>query len=361
MDYHMHHYIYESPASLRATLTDNESQIKTILQAGAKKKIDKVVLSGLESSFTAAAIAHPIFQIHCQYPVLLINSEEMGYYQDRWVDAHTLIISVSRSGERAAVIDTLKNANERGALIVAVTGVADGLLAQSAAITLLTREGPEITLPKTKSVVTCTAMLMCLGLAFSHAHDQQAAQRLQTLQHLAEPMEKTIRALDPQISAALPAIKQHKLINVVGTCSNHGVALEAAIKIQEAALIPTRGDSTAGLLQGPVGGLNADWLVVLLVMKEDLELSKQLLALVRDFRARSLVVCPQGLELEGLADHHIAIPDFDDPYLAGLVFLSAIQLLAYYLTVVRSLNPDKPKATDSILMSILPPGRQEPN
>jgi len=361
MAYQMLDYIYESPSALQATLDENDQIVASIVEQCRTRQVDKIILTGLGSSYTAAAMAHPLFQMHSRYPTLLINAEELGYYRERWLDAHTLVVSVSRSGERGAVIDAVHIAKAVGALAVAVTGVADSLLAQSAEITLHTREGAEVAFPKTKSVTACAAMLMRLGLAFCRAGDQAALPRLGRLQGMAPALEKTIRMLDEQIRALMPTIKDHRIVNVAGTCSNHGVALEAAIKIQEASLIPTRGDSTASLWQGPIGALNPDWLVVALVMREDLDLSRRLLTLVREFGAFGLAVCPPELDLEGLADHRLDISEWDDPYLAGLLYLPAVHLLAYHLTLARGLNPDKPQATDAVLKSILPPGRKEPD
>jgi len=361
MRYHMLDYIYESPAALYTTLAENESTLMAIMEECRNRQVDKIILTGLGSSYTAAAMAHPLFLVHSRHPALLINAEELGYYHQRWLDVRTLVVSVSRSGERGAVIDAMHMAKAAGALAVAVTGVADSLLAQSAEITLHTREGAEVAFPKTKSVTACAAMLMRLGLAFSGMDDQAAFARLDRLQGMAPDLERTIHTLDEQICAVLPAIKDRRIVNVAGTCSNHGVALEAAIKIQEASLIPTRGDSTASLWQGPIGALNSDWLVVALVMREDLDLSRRLLTLVREFGAFGLAVCPSGLDLEGLADHRLDIPDWGDPYLAGLLYLPAIHLLAYHLTLARGLDPDKPGATDAVLKSILPPGRKEPD
>lgn len=359
-DYHMLGYIHESPAALQATLQENQSDIRKIAAMAREKQINKVVLSGLGSSYTSAMMALPLFQRFCRYPTIVINSEEIAYYADRWLDEHSLVVVVSRSGERGAVVDTINLANQKGGLGVAVTGVADSLLAQNSKLSLITREGPEITFPKTKSVTACTGILLRLGLELVNENDQAAWGYLKQLDDLADMQHVTIQALEPQLKQLLPYIAGCKLLNVVGTCSNHGVALEAAIKVQEASYIPTRGDSTAGLLQGPVGALNQDWLVIALVMKEDLASSIELLKLVRQFGARSVAVFPQDLSVQDYCDHALVIPRAVDPYLAALVYLPAIQLLAYYWTVERGMNPDAPSSMDSILKSILPPGRQEP-
>jgi glutamine---fructose-6-phosphate transaminase (isomerizing) len=358
--YHMLNYIHESPVTLEKTFQVNQRTIQEIGQKTREMKVNKVVLSGLGSSYTAAMMAAPIFQQYCPYPTAVINSEETNYYAERWIDGQSLVVVVSRSGERGAVIDTLNLANQKGALAVAVTGVADSLLAQSSKLSLVTQEGPEITFPKTKSVTACAGIMMRLGLELADPENKKAQECLKNLLALPVLIEQATSAIESQLEPLKPMVKNCKLLNVAGTCSNYGVALEAAIKVQEASFIPTRGDSTAGLLQGPVGALNPDWLVLALVMPEDLPLSKELLRLVKQFNAHSIAVYPQGLELNDVCEYSIKIPERADPFLAALVYLPAVQLLAYFWTVERGMNPDEPSSMQSILKSILPPGRQEP-
>jgi len=358
--YHMLSYIHESPATLEKTLQVNQKTIQEMGQRARAMKVNKVVLSGLGSSYTAAVMAAPLFQQYCPYPTAIINSEEINYYAERWIDEQSMVVVVSRSGERGAVIDTLNLANQKGALAVAVTGVADSLLAQGSKCSLITQEGPEITFPKTKSVTACAGIMMCLGLELAEAENKKTQICLKNLLALPALIEKATKAIEPQLQTLMPVVKNCKMLNVAGTCSNYGVALEAAIKVQEASFIPTRGDSTAGLLQGPVGALNPDWLVLALVMPEDLALSLELLKLVKQFNAHSIAVHPQGIELNKVCEHSVKLPESVDPFLAALVYLPAVQLLAYYWTVERGMNPDEPSSMNSILKSILPPGRQEP-
>ncbi len=77
--YHMLDYIHESPDALQKTLLENEKLVEQISQKCRDMQIDKVVLSGVGSSFTSAMMAWPIFQTHCRFPTLVVNSEEANY------------------------------------------------------------------------------------------------------------------------------------------------------------------------------------------------------------------------------------------------------------------------------------------
>ena len=173
-DYHMIHYIHEAPSALERTLDSNEPSIQHIAERARKGEIRRVIVSGVGSSYTAAMIAAPVFTRFCPLPVHIFPSTELTPYLPALVDQHTLVVAVSRSGERGWVVDSFREAVSRGAIGVAITGRTDDLLAQSAPEVLVTGEGPEISFPKTKSVVTCAGLLVRLALALANPLDPEA-------------------------------------------------------------------------------------------------------------------------------------------------------------------------------------------
>ncbi len=358
--YHMIEYIHEGPKNLKDTLAENEDAVLSIARQVKARGINRVVLTGLGSSYTAAMMAAPLFYNHCPCPTLVVNSTESPYYAERWVDRHSLVVVVSRSGERGQVVDAVIDAQERGALAVAMTGVADSLLAEKSNLTLLTREGPEITFPKTKSVLCCAGLFMRLGLALASEQDKKARALLETLNSLPPLIEKTIQVIEPVLSSSTPILTQYDLLNVVGTASNYGVSLEAAVKIQEASYITVRGDSTSSLLHGPVGALSSKWLVMALVTAADQELSREMLGLVKKFGAYSFCVQSPDVDMAQYCDKVITLPQAVDPMLAALVYLPAVHLTAYYMAIARNMNPDAPSSMRDILDVIVPKGREEP-
>jgi glucosamine--fructose-6-phosphate aminotransferase (isomerizing) len=358
--YHMIGYIHEGPDSLRRTLDANEAALEYVAGQVRAAGIQRIVLTGVGSSYTAPMMAMPAFRYHCPVPTFITSGPELGYYALRWVNEQTMVIAVSRSGERGVVVDTLGDASNRGAFTVAVTGVGQSLLAKKADLALVTAEGPEKTWPKTKSVVTATGLLMRLALALAKPEDEEAAQRLHWLLHAPQAMSATIEQLEPALQALLPSIEAHELLAIVGTGANYGTAIEGAMKVMEASSIATRFDTTDGLLNGPVGGFDARWLVAALVTAVDRQQTVELLRVARGLGARSLCVCPPQLELNGLADYVLTLPQPPDALLGALLYLVPLQLLAYYWTVARGMNPDEPACQQAILDAVLPPGRQEP-
>lgn len=358
--YHMIEYIHEGPRALGRTLESNERPVAELVRKIRERGIDRLILSGVGSSHTASMMALPVMRCHVPIKVDVIPSTEFAYYDTRLIGPRTAVVVVSRSGERGWVVDAIDDAVRRGALAVALTGVADSLLAQHAQMTLLTQEGPEITFPKTKSVLVCAGLLMRLGLEFAGTKDPEANKRLLALSAAPVATAKVVAATDDAVRMLMPELSRHSTVMIGGTGSNHGVAMEGAVKLQETAYVTTLSDHTGNVFHGPLGPLDASWLIVPLIHAADSRLALQLLRLVRKFGAHSLSVVEPGIELEGLSDFVITLPERTDPLLAALSYLPTLQLLTYYWTLALNMNPDEPSVMRDMLDAMLPAGREEP-
>ncbi len=358
--YHMIEHIHEGPAALRRTLDAGEAPVAALLQLAQERGARRIVITAVGSSWTAAMMAAPVFHCHAALPVHFVPSTELGYYAPRLIDRDAMVLVVSRSGERGPVVEALRDAVRRGALGVAMTAYPESLLARQGQATLLTHEGPEVTFPKTKSVIASAGLLMRLGLALADPGDREAIERLAGLREAPAAAARAIVATEGPLRALLPSIQQHGLVAIVGTGGNYGVALEAGIKLQEAAYVPTMANDTGNLLFGALGAAGRQWLIVALVTAADLELSRTMLRTAGGLGARRLAIGAPGLDLEGCHDYVLTLPDAPDPLLAPLTFLPPVQLLTYYWAVARGLNPDEPSSMRAMLDAMLPPGREEP-
>jgi glutamine---fructose-6-phosphate transaminase (isomerizing) len=358
--FHMIEYIHEGPKALARTFDSNAKAIETLVGSMRERGINRLIVSGVGSSHTASMMAWPLMRYHVPFEVDVIPSTEFVYYGSRLIGPQTAVVVVSRSGERGWVVDAMKDAIGRGALGVAMTGVADSLLAQQAQVTLLTAEGPEITFPKTKSVLACAGLLMLLGLTLADRSDTEAVTRRQELLKTPALAEAVLPAAEEVIRNLMAELSKHSTVFMGGTGSNYGVALEGAVKLQETAYVTTLSDHTGNVFHGALGPLDKTWLIMPLIHRADLKLSLQLLRLVRKFGAHSFSIVEPGLELEGLSDHVLTLPNRVDPLIAALCYLPPLQLLTYYWTVARGMNPDEPSVMRDMLDAMLPAGREEP-
>jgi glucosamine--fructose-6-phosphate aminotransferase (isomerizing) len=358
--YHMLDYIHEAPESLKLTLEANEDLIERVGERVRRGEFQRIIMTAIGSSYTASVMAAPLFGFYSPVPIQVVESSEFSGLPSRLVNEKTLVIATSRSGERELVSDSLKEAVQKRAYGVAVTGVEDSLLAQHADLTIITREGPEITFPKTKSVVVCAGVLMRLALALGPPDDTTVNRRLLELKDMPAVLERTLEQVESDLQALLPTIQKSNLVAITGSGGIYGVALEAAIKVQEASCIPSYGYRTSAFLNGPVCAMSPEWLVICLMADKDKFLSQKVVGISRGRGACTLCIVQSGLVIGVRSDYCLTLPAKVDDLLAALVYLAPMQLLAYSLTVARGMNPDTPPSMNSILEAVLARGREEP-
>jgi glutamine---fructose-6-phosphate transaminase (isomerizing) len=358
--YQMLDYILQSPDALHRTLSSNEVEVERIANQVRSRNIQRIIITGVGSSYTAGMMALPLFMRVSLLPTFLLPSTEVAAYQPGLIDENTLILAVSRSGERGWVVDSFQEALRQGAMGVAITGNAEGLLAQNAPNLLVSSEGPEVSFPKTKSVVTLTGILARVALAMADPKDPIAATILRSLYEMPKLIGDNLQACKPQVQVLMPELHKYRTMMLAGTLSNFGAALEGSLKMQEASGLVVVGNETGNMLHGPWGINTPDVLVTLLVTEYDQTLSKGVLRLAENIGLKRLAIVEAGLDLGLIANYTITIPFKPERFLAGMAFLIPIQLLTYYLAVTNGLNPDTPANMNAVLRAMLPDGRQEP-
>ena len=359
--YHMIDYIHETGPVLQRTLVSNEEKIIQSVDQMRHKRIEQIILTGMGSSYTAAVMSFPLMRIHSTIPVHVIPSTELSYYFGSLINERAAVISISRSGERGWVVNGLNQSIKEGAMGIAVTGVPESFLARSAPIQWITQEGQESSFPKTKSVITCSGIMMRLALALSKPDNDSAQRNLDALRRMPEKISEIVSTLDTQVQEMISYIQEHSTFVICGTGSNYGTALESAIKLQETTDITSLSDDTGNFFHGPLAPLDANWLLIQLIHSSDLDLSVQLLDLAKRIGAHTLGITEKGLNIGDHSDRYLTLPVKVDKMMASLAYLPSIQLINYYLAVAMGKNPDRPEAAAAILDSILPPGHMEPD
>jgi glutamine---fructose-6-phosphate transaminase (isomerizing) len=356
-------YIREQPGSVAATLRSCQPGLAELRDAVARRQPEHVIVAGLGSSYTAAQMAAPLLRRCIPVPTVVTVATELGVDPGLRLGPGTLVVLVSRSGERGGIVDALTAARQAGAACAAVTAVESSLLAQQADLAIVTGEGPESTYAKTKSVTAAATAIMQLGLALS----QDAAERAlleAALARMPGLLAEGISDAEREIGRLAGWLGESQQALITGTAGNQGVAAEAALKLQEAAAVTAEWEETGNALHGAVSILGSSWLLVALTTGADYGLNRGLLGLSGRFGARRLAVAPPGLALDDLAEALIPVPATGnrlESLVAPLLFLPPVQLLTYHLAVGRGLNPDQPLFADVMLTAMLPPGREEPD
>ena len=354
---YMHKYIFENGRALARTLAQSQDGIDEVARKAAERGCKRIVLSGFGSSYTAAWAAKPAFDRFVEIPTFVLPANELGYYPEL-VDEDALVAILSRSGERKWIIEGMRVAEQQKAFTVAITGAANSLMAQRAARTALTAEGPEISFPKTKSVTSGIGLFLSLALAISTRPEAQSMR--ERLDDIPTVIDTTLAEVAERTEQLARQFGEHDRVIVGGTGGNTGIAMEFALTLQEAALVTTEWCDTGNLFHGPLCALDHRWLVVLMVTADDSEISSDTLDLVRSLGGKTLGVISSNSLLTVDPDDSLFVPEASDRIFSPLINLPVLQLLTYHWAVSRGVNPDAPPGSDRIIRALVPAGREEP-
>jgi glucosamine--fructose-6-phosphate aminotransferase (isomerizing) len=307
--------------------------------------IERVVLTACGTSWHAALIGEYMLEELARIPAEVEYASEFRY-RNPMVDARTLVIGISQSGETADTLAAIREAKRRGAPTLGIVNVVGSTIAREVSGGIYIHAGPEIGVASTKAFTCQVGALALLTLRLG---------RLRSLSVLqGREFVRALRKLPAQVagvlsrSAAVERIAEQfaRTPNALylGRGYNFPVALEGALKLKEISYIHAEGYPAAEIKHGPIALID-EMMPVVFIAPRDAVYSK-ILSNVQEVKARRgrviAVVTEGDHEINGLADHTFPIPETMDP-LTPLLSVIPLQLLAYYIAVRRGCDVDKPR------------------
>ncbi|MGH3358556.1 MAG: SIS domain-containing protein [Nocardioidaceae bacterium] len=301
-----------------------------------------VLLVARGSSDNAAVYARYLIETQCGLSASLAAPSVATHYAGRRDLSDTLVVSISQSGETEEIVATQAWAIARGGASVAVTNVGDSRLASDADLALVTRAGPELAVPATKSYLTQLVAMAVIASALAPTGGGLDAE----LARVPDEIEGQLGRTDP--AAALDLLEQAGDLLVTGRGIALGTALEVALKFEETCLRPVRGLSYADLRHGPIAIVDPD-VVAVLVAAGDGPLLGAMTVLAREMRERGASVLGVGgdAEFAGVCDVTLPGPRLPEP-VAPLGLIVPAQLTIEALARRLGLDPDAPRGLSKV-------------
>jgi len=250
-----------------------------------------------------------------------------------------VVVSVSQSGATAEIVETQEWARACGAATVGVTNVEGSPLADAADVALVTRAGPEVAVPATKSYLTQLVALAVLADALGEASLGDA---------LARVPAAVDELLHTDVDAAAQALATTDRVVVSGRGLLLGTALETALKMEETCLRPVRGYSYADLRHGPISVVSEGLLAVLVGAAEG-PLAEPMVDLVRDLHERGARVLGLGgtSDFADECDLHLPGPDLPET-VEPIASIVPAQLMIEQMARRLGLDPDNPRGLKKV-------------
>ncbi len=345
--------IYEQPKAIRETTTgrlakDDSGVILDELKwtKDDAAAIKKVAIVACGTAYHAGIVGKYYIEQLARIPVEVDVASEFRY-RAPLIDEHTLAIVISQSGETLDTLAALKEAKKLGARTLAVTNVVGSSIAREADQVIYTWAGPEIAVASTKAYTTQLIGMLMLAVYIASLRGAIGADRVREI-------IRGLKALPGQAHEILENVEPIKTfaqqygfcedVFFIGRSLDYAVALEGSLKLKEISYIHAEAYAAGELKHGTLALIIEGVPVIALATQYDVY--EKMLSNIKEVKARDAVVigvAMQGDEQIGkYVDHVISIPAADK-YLAPILTVIPLQLLAYYAAVTRGADVDKPR------------------
>ena len=344
--YYMLKEIDEQPTVMRKLIQayTNESGQVVVDPAIIKavQEADRIYILAAGTSYHAGFASKKMLEELTDTPVELGISSEWGYGMPL-LSKKPLFIFISQSGETADSRQVLVKANEMGIPSLTVTNVPGSTLSREADMTMLLHAGPEIAVASTKAYTAQIAALAFLAKAVGEANSNEKAKAFDLVHELsivAQSIESTLsekEVIDEKVRGLLETTRNAFYI---GRGQDYYVAMEASLKLKEISYIQCEGFAAGELKHGTIA-LIEDGTPVIALLSDPV--------LASHTRGNIQEVAARGAHVLTIAEENVA-KETDDlvltavhPYLSPISMVVPTQLIAYFATLHRGLDIDKPR------------------
>ncbi len=345
--------IFEQPKAVADTLIGRLSDNKQILldelhmskdEIGSLKKIT-VIACG--TAYHAGLVAKYAIEKWAKIPVDVEIASEFRY-RDPIIDAGTLVIAISQSGETMDTLMAVRHAKAAGGRVLAICNTNSSTIPRESDAVLYTHAGPEIAVASTKALLTQMIAVYLIALHLAQVNGALKDAEVETLYNelleLPGKIEQILETVEP-LRELTRGFAKNNIVLFLGRNVGYPVALEGALKLKELAYIHAEGFAGGELKHGPIALIDQGTPVIaILPAGHEHGLDEKMLSNIQEVRARGarvIVIAEEGAHVEG-AEHVIRIPVV--PALLQPVLATVpLQVFAYEMAVARGNDVDQPR------------------
>jgi glucosamine--fructose-6-phosphate aminotransferase (isomerizing) len=347
--------IYEQPKAVADTLLGRYDLTGALtldemrISEAELRTIDKIVVIACGTSFYAGLVAKYAIEHWTRIPCEVELASEFRY-RDPIVGPHTLVVSISQSGETADTLMAIRHAREQKAKVLAICNTNGSTIPRESDAVIYTHAGPEVGVASTKGFLTQLVACYLLGLYLAQVRGVKFGDEIATVMAELEAMPAAISGVLDDIGPVLELAAQFAnapSVLFMGRHVGYPVALEGALKLKELAYIHAEGFAAGELKHGPIA-LIQDQLPVFVVVPprgRDL-LHDKVLSNIQEIRARgakTVVLAEEDDdEVTPYADILIRLPKVST-LLQPLVAVIPLQIFACELATQKGHDVDQPR------------------
>ncbi|MFH9010629.1 glutamine--fructose-6-phosphate transaminase (isomerizing) [Streptomyces sp. NPDC017943] len=314
------------------------------------REIDKVVIVACGTAFHAGMIAKYAIEHWTRMPCEVELASEFRY-RDPILDARTLVVAISQSGETMDTLMALRHAREQGSKVLAICNTNGSTIPRESDAVLYTHAGPEVAVASTKAFLTqlvaCYLVALYLGQVRGTKWGDEIRAVIRDLSSISGAVEQVLGTMEPVRELARTLASKDTVL-FLGRHVGYPVALEGALKLKELAYMHAEGFAAGELKHGPIALIEEDLPVVVVVPspRGRSVLHDKIVSNIQEIRARgarTIVIAEEGDEaVVPYADHLIRVP-VTPTLLQPLVTTVPLQVFACELATARGNEVDQPR------------------
>lgn len=354
-DWFMRKEIYEQPKAVGDTLlgrydADGALRLDELRISPADlRRINKIIIVACGTASYAGLVAKYAIE-HWTRIACEVELAHEFRYRDPIVDANTLVVCISQSGETADSLMAIRHASEQGAKVLAICNTNGSTIPRESDAVIYTHAGPEIGVASTKGFTTQLVACYLLGLYLAQVRGtlfgDEIARLMAELEKMPQTLQQVLDGAEPVLKLAADFAEAPSVL-FLGRHVGYPVALEGALKLKELAYIHAEGFAAGELKHGPIALVDEGLPVFVVVPPQGRDLlHDKVVSNIAEIRARGALTVvlaeEDDTEIEPLADVWVRLPKVST-LLQPLVAVLPLQLFACELATKKGHDVDQPR------------------
>ena len=346
--------INEQPEAIRTTIMPRIKEGLPFLEecgitTETIKNFKNITIVACGTAMHAGMVGKYVIEDLARVPVNVDIASEFRY-RNPIVGEGDLVIIISQSGETADSLAAMRLAKQKGAKTLAIVNAKGSSIAREADMLIYTLAGPEISVPSTKAYITQLSVMYLfafeLALAKETISTAECKRLVSALTKTPEAVQYVIDNCEDTCKFVATKLVATDSLLYIGRGLDYALSMEGSLKLKEVSYIHSESYAAGELKHGTISLIDEDVPVIAVATQTGI-IPKTIsnVVEVKSRGAKVILVCTDACARElkdGVADYVIEIPHTDE-LLMPITAVVPLQILAYYTSINRGIDPDKPK------------------
>ncbi len=345
--------IHEQPTSIQDCFRGRLNARKGWVSLGGTKyymnriiNANRVIMVACGTSWHACLVGEYLFEDLARINVEVEYASEFRY-RNPIINENDIVLAISQSGETADTLAALELAKSRGATILGICNVVGSSISRITDAGSYTHAGPEIGVASTKAFTAQVTVLTLMAISLARRKGKLNESKFRSILSSLEAIPKKVQAVLDKTEKIKEIAKKYKDASnalYLGRGSSFPVALEGALKLKEISYIHAEGYPAAEMKHGPIALIDEEMPVFVIATKGTSY--EKVVSNIQEVKARKgkivAIVTNGDEQVKAIADDIIEIPETNE-HLVPLIATIPLQILSYYIAVMRNCNVDQPR------------------